>query len=159
MSNFSSLWSKTGIVFKRTVPNFFNVINSSKETLIGSTATISQPKNDLENGDSMLNNTFINWLQNIDKSLVHKVLADVGDIHANVLHLRYHSNSAVNSSGRAISGAHVNPAVTIAFATIPLHILAQIVGSAIATYIARVVYGIRSEIVMTKPLQGCTATF
>ncbi|XP_022852390.1 uncharacterized protein LOC111374016 [Olea europaea var. sylvestris] len=52
----------------------------------------------------MLNNTFINWLQNIDKSLVHKVLADVGDIHANVLHLRYHSNSAVNSSGSRPNG-------------------------------------------------------
>lgn len=41
----------------------------------GSTATRSLPKNDLENGDSMLNKTLFNSLHKINKSLVRKVHA------------------------------------------------------------------------------------
>ncbi|XP_019452694.1 PREDICTED: probable aquaporin NIP7-1 isoform X2 [Lupinus angustifolius] len=66
-----------------------------------------------------------------------------------------------------ISCAHVNPAVTIAFATlghfpwikVPIYIIAQTIGSVIATYIGSLVYGIKSEVVMTKPLQGCNSAF
>ncbi|KAL2458620.1 putative aquaporin NIP7-1 [Forsythia ovata] len=160
---------------------------SSSSDISGSTATSSQPKNDLENEDSMLNNTFFNLLHNIDKSLV-RIGRGVRDIRANVLHLWDHSNNALMGgevglmeyaataaltvivivfSIGGISGAHVNPAVTIAFATVgpfpwsevPLYILAQVGGSALATYIARLVYGIRSELMMTKPLHGCNAAF
>ncbi|XP_022874738.1 probable aquaporin NIP7-1 [Olea europaea var. sylvestris] len=162
---------------------------SSTPDILGSTATRSQPKNDLENGDSMLNETVFNSLHKIDKSLVRKVLAEalgtfvlmfcICAIIA-IMHLigleaglmEYAATAALTVtvivfSIGAISGAHVNPAVTIAFATVgpfpwsevPLYILAQIGGSTLATYIARLVYGIRSELVMTKPLQGCTAAF
>ncbi|KAK8467912.1 hypothetical protein PHAVU_007G178300 [Phaseolus vulgaris] len=66
-----------------------------------------------------------------------------------------------------ISCAHVNPAVTIAFATmgqfpwfkVPVYIIAQIVGSMSATYIGCLVYGIKSDAIMTMPLQGCTSAF
>ncbi|KAI3469524.1 hypothetical protein Pfo_026187 [Paulownia fortunei] len=67
----------------------------------------------------------------------------------------------------SISGAHVNPAVTIAFAAlgpfpwskVPLYILAQVGGSVLATYTGRLVYGIKPELMMTRPLHGCTAAF
>ncbi|XP_057485101.1 probable aquaporin NIP7-1 isoform X3 [Actinidia eriantha] len=67
----------------------------------------------------------------------------------------------------AISGAHVNPSVTIAFATfgqfpwskVPLYILAQLVGSVLATYVGKLVYGIKSELMTTRPLQGSTSAF
>ncbi|KAI4317759.1 hypothetical protein L6164_025602 [Bauhinia variegata] len=66
-----------------------------------------------------------------------------------------------------ISCAHVNPAVTIAFATsgqfpwskVPIYITAQTVGSVLATYIGGLVYGIRSDVMMTRPLQGCVSAF
>ncbi|CAL0320551.1 unnamed protein product [Lupinus luteus] len=66
-----------------------------------------------------------------------------------------------------ISCAHVNPAVTIAFATlghfpwikVPIYIIAQTIGSVVATYIGSLVYGIKSEVVMTQPLQGCNSAF
>ncbi|XP_058192435.1 probable aquaporin NIP7-1 isoform X1 [Rhododendron vialii] len=67
----------------------------------------------------------------------------------------------------AISGAHVNPAVTIAFATcgqfpwskVPLYIMAQGIGSVLATYVGKLVYGISSELLTTRPLQGSAAAF
>ncbi|KAM7462696.1 hypothetical protein LguiA_030817 [Lonicera macranthoides] len=66
-----------------------------------------------------------------------------------------------------ISGAHVNPAVTIAFAVagpfpwsnVPLYILAQIGGSVLATYAGKLVYGIKSELMITRPLSGCASSF
>ncbi|XP_027366479.1 probable aquaporin NIP7-1 isoform X1 [Abrus precatorius] len=66
-----------------------------------------------------------------------------------------------------ISCAHVNPAITIAFATIgqfpwlkvPVYIIAQTVGSMSATYIGSLVYGIKSDVMMTQPLQGCNSAF
>ncbi|KAH7857977.1 hypothetical protein Vadar_018541 [Vaccinium darrowii] len=67
----------------------------------------------------------------------------------------------------AISGAHVNPAVTIAFATsgqfpwskVPLYIIAQGIGSLLATYVGKLVYGINSELLTTKPVHGSSAAF
>ncbi|KAF7150271.1 hypothetical protein RHSIM_Rhsim02G0020700 [Rhododendron simsii] len=67
----------------------------------------------------------------------------------------------------AISGAHVNPAVTIAFATcgqfpwskVPLYIMAQGIGSVLATYVGKLVYGISSELMTTRPLHGSAAAF
>ncbi|XP_073128472.1 probable aquaporin NIP7-1 [Henckelia pumila] len=67
----------------------------------------------------------------------------------------------------SISGAHLNPAVTIAFAAVgpfpwpevPLYVLAQVGGSVSAAYIVPLVYGIEAEIMMTMPLHGCTAAF
>ncbi|KAL8209497.1 hypothetical protein R6Q57_006229 [Mikania cordata] len=66
-----------------------------------------------------------------------------------------------------ISGAHVNPSVTIAFATVgpfpwkrvPLYIVAQTAGCTIATYAATMVYGLKSEILMTRPLVGHNKAF
>ncbi|CAL5392948.1 unnamed protein product [Camellia sinensis] len=67
----------------------------------------------------------------------------------------------------AISGAHVNPSITFAFATlgqfpwsqVPLYIIAQIMGSTLATYVGSLVYGIKSELMITRPLQGSTTAF
>ncbi|XP_057426230.1 probable aquaporin NIP7-1 [Lotus japonicus] len=66
-----------------------------------------------------------------------------------------------------ISCAHVNPAVTIAFATIgqfpwfkvPIYIISQLVGSVLGTYIGSLVYGIKPDVMMTKPMQGCNSAF
>ncbi|KAL6293350.1 hypothetical protein ACE6H2_001492 [Prunus campanulata] len=67
----------------------------------------------------------------------------------------------------SISGAHVNPAVTVAFATlghfpwcrVPVYILAQTMGSALATYIGRLVYGIKPDLMTTRPLQSSASAF
>ncbi|GKV38574.1 hypothetical protein SLEP1_g46465 [Rubroshorea leprosula] len=66
-----------------------------------------------------------------------------------------------------ISGAHVNPAVTIAFATlghfpwsrVPFYILAQSFGALLATYAGVAIYGIKSDLMATRPAQGCTTAF
>uniref|UniRef100_A0A2C9W8Q2 Aquaporin n=1 Tax=Manihot esculenta TaxID=3983 RepID=A0A2C9W8Q2_MANES len=66
-----------------------------------------------------------------------------------------------------ISGAHVNPAVTIAFAAfghfswsrVPLYVLAQIVGSILATYVGKCIYGIKPELMATRPLRDCNSAF
>ncbi|XP_040996037.1 probable aquaporin NIP7-1 isoform X1 [Juglans microcarpa x Juglans regia] len=66
-----------------------------------------------------------------------------------------------------ISCAHVNPAVTLAFATfghfpwskVPFYILAQTLGSVLATCIGQSVYGLKSEILTTRPLHGCSSAF
>ncbi|XP_042502311.1 probable aquaporin NIP7-1 [Macadamia integrifolia] len=67
----------------------------------------------------------------------------------------------------SISGAHVNPSVTIAFASlgafpwskVPLYILAQMLGSVIGTYVGKSVYGIDTEMMTTHPLQGRSTAF
>ncbi|RXH70503.1 hypothetical protein DVH24_013249, partial [Malus domestica] len=67
----------------------------------------------------------------------------------------------------SISGAHVNPAVTLAFATfghfpwsrVPLYTLAQTLGSVLATYIGRLIYGIKPDLLTTRPLQSCASAF
>ncbi|KAM7488700.1 hypothetical protein LguiB_026184 [Lonicera macranthoides] len=66
-----------------------------------------------------------------------------------------------------ISGAHVNPAVTLASAVagafpwseVPLYVLAQVGGSVLATYVAKSVYGINPELFITRPLRGCSEAF
>ncbi|KAH7573722.1 hypothetical protein ACOSP7_007560 [Xanthoceras sorbifolium] len=66
-----------------------------------------------------------------------------------------------------ISGAHVNPAVTIAFAIfdhfpwsrVPFYILAQTVGSVLGTYVGKSVYGVKTDLMATHPLQGCVSAF
>ncbi|CAH1450880.1 unnamed protein product [Lactuca virosa] len=66
-----------------------------------------------------------------------------------------------------ISGAHINPAVTIAFATVgpfpwrrvPLYIVAQVAGCAMATYAGVLVYGMKPEVMTTRPLLGSNAAF
>ncbi|XP_047975555.1 probable aquaporin NIP7-1 isoform X2 [Salvia hispanica] len=58
-----------------------------------------------------------------------------------------------------ISGAHINPAVTIAFATagpfpwskVPLYVIAQVGGSVLATYAGQFVYDIKPELMLTTP--------
>ncbi|KAL1543212.1 putative aquaporin NIP7-1 [Salvia divinorum] len=58
-----------------------------------------------------------------------------------------------------ISGAHINPAVTIAFATagpfpwckVPLYVVAQVGGSVLATYAGQFVYDIKPELMLTTP--------
>ncbi|CAN0886889.1 Probable aquaporin NIP7-1 [Linum grandiflorum] len=67
----------------------------------------------------------------------------------------------------SISGAHVNPAVTVAFATfghfpwprVPFYILSQTIGSILATYIGKSVYGIDPDLMATRPLQNCASSF
>ncbi|MBA0801275.1 hypothetical protein Gohar_011649 [Gossypium harknessii] len=67
----------------------------------------------------------------------------------------------------SISGAHVNPAVTIAIAAfgyfpwsrVPLYILAQILGSVLATLMGEFVYGINSDVMETQPSQGSQSAF
>ncbi|KAF9678048.1 hypothetical protein SADUNF_Sadunf08G0171400 [Salix dunnii] len=67
----------------------------------------------------------------------------------------------------SISGAHVNPAVTIALAIfghfpwsrVPLYILAQTVGSVSATYVGSSVYGVKTELMTTRPALGCSSAF
>ncbi|KAL6581791.1 hypothetical protein OROMI_005805 [Orobanche minor] len=67
----------------------------------------------------------------------------------------------------SISGAHVNPAATIAFAAVgpfpwskvPLYILGQVGGSVLATYAGRLVYGVKADVMMTRPLHGATSAF
>nr|DAD19440.1 TPA_asm: hypothetical protein HUJ06_020903 [Nelumbo nucifera] len=66
-----------------------------------------------------------------------------------------------------ISGGHLNPSVTIAFATVghfpwskvPLYISAQMVGSVFATYVGESVYGIKADILTTRPLQSRATAF
>ncbi|KAK4372463.1 hypothetical protein RND71_007847 [Anisodus tanguticus] len=61
-----------------------------------------------------------------------------------------------------ISGAHINPAVTLAFAAVghfPMVQVAQVGGSILATYKGKLVYGLKAEFVTTKPLHGCTSAF
>ncbi|XP_049406306.1 probable aquaporin NIP7-1 [Solanum stenotomum] len=66
-----------------------------------------------------------------------------------------------------ISGAHINPAVTLAFAAVghfpwskvPLYVVAQVGGSVVATYTGKLVYGLKAEFVTTKPLHSCTSAF
>ncbi|GFP83988.1 probable aquaporin nip7-1 [Phtheirospermum japonicum] len=67
----------------------------------------------------------------------------------------------------SISGAHVNPAVTIAFAMlgpfpwarVPMYIVGQVGGSVLATYAGKFVYGVKAEVMMTRPLHGSTSAF
>ncbi|KAL1151906.1 hypothetical protein V6Z11_A09G071600 [Gossypium hirsutum] len=67
----------------------------------------------------------------------------------------------------SISGAHVNPALTIAFTAfgyfpwsrVPLYILAQILGSIMAALMGEFIYGIKSDVLTTRPGQGCQAAF
>jgi len=42
---------------------------------------------------------------------------------------------------------------------VPIYIIAQTIGSLMATYIGSLVYGIKSEVMMTQPLQGCNSAF
>ncbi|OIS98893.1 PREDICTED: probable aquaporin NIP7-1 [Nicotiana attenuata] len=66
-----------------------------------------------------------------------------------------------------ISGAHINPAVTLAFAAVghfpwskvPFYVVAQVGGSILATYTGKLVYGLKAEFVITRPLHGCTSAF
>ncbi|KAL6191123.1 hypothetical protein ACLB2K_037515 [Fragaria x ananassa] len=66
-----------------------------------------------------------------------------------------------------ISGAHVNPAVTVAFATlghfpwsrVPLYTMAQTLGSVLAALVGELVYGIKSDLMLTKPVQSCVSAF
>ncbi|XVF39406.1 hypothetical protein PTKIN_Ptkin01aG0032300 [Pterospermum kingtungense] len=67
----------------------------------------------------------------------------------------------------SISGAHVNPAVTVAVAAfgyfpwprVPLYVMAQILGSVLATFMAEFIYGIKSDLMATRPSQGCLSAF
>lgn len=42
---------------------------------------------------------------------------------------------------------------------VPIYIIAQTIGSLMATYIGGLVYGIKSDVMMTQPLQGCNSAF
>ncbi|XP_039015872.1 probable aquaporin NIP7-1 [Hibiscus syriacus] len=67
----------------------------------------------------------------------------------------------------SISGAHVNPALTIAFAAfgffpwskVPLYILAQVLGSILATLMGEFIYGTKSDLLTTRPSHGCQGAF
>ncbi|KAL8128756.1 hypothetical protein V2J09_017911 [Rumex salicifolius] len=67
----------------------------------------------------------------------------------------------------SISGAHINPANTIAFAVfghfpwskVPFYMAAQVAGSTLATYIGKLVYGLKPDALLTVPYRGCAAAF
>lgn len=42
---------------------------------------------------------------------------------------------------------------------VSLYILAQTGGSILGSYVGELVYGIKPEALMTRPIQGCTAAF
>ncbi|CAA7388724.1 unnamed protein product [Spirodela intermedia] len=66
-----------------------------------------------------------------------------------------------------ISGAHVNPSITIAFATIgefpwskvPYYVAAQMVGSTMAAYVGKLVYKTPPEFAATRPTRGSMTAF
>ncbi|GAB4843452.1 hypothetical protein Ancab_013414 [Ancistrocladus abbreviatus] len=66
-----------------------------------------------------------------------------------------------------ISGAHINPAITIAFAMfghfpwpkVPFYVTAQMLGAISATYVGGFIYGVEPELLITHPIQGCRAAF
>ncbi|KAH9321482.1 hypothetical protein KI387_016121, partial [Taxus chinensis] len=66
-----------------------------------------------------------------------------------------------------ISGAHINPSVTLAFAAVgqfpwwqvPAYVVAQFTGGFLGSYIAKIVYGVKGELGTTKPSQGCVRAF
>lgn len=135
-------------------------------------------------------NTYLHFLANkIDLNFARMVMAEVVGTFilmfcvCGIIASTQHQNGAVGLleyaatagltvvviifSIGSISCAHVNPAITIAFATIghfpwskvPIYIIAQTIGSLMATYIGSLVYGIKSEVMMTQPLQGCNSAF
>ncbi|GAB2247916.1 hypothetical protein Droror1_Dr00007798 [Drosera rotundifolia] len=67
----------------------------------------------------------------------------------------------------SISGAHVNPAVTIAFASLGhfpwlkvlLYVGAQVLGSIMGTYVGKLVYGVAPELLTTQPNHSSVAAF
>lgn len=67
----------------------------------------------------------------------------------------------------SISGAHINPAGTIAFAVwghfpwvkVPFYIGAQLLGSIMATYMGKLVYGVKPEVLLTQPILSTTSAF
>ncbi|XP_073027828.1 probable aquaporin NIP7-1 [Primulina eburnea] len=162
-----------------------------------STSTRFQPTNDHEigyiappsNGNILMNNTLLKHLCEINPTLLRKVMAEalgtfllmfcIGGIIGNMAFMgikaglmEYAVTAALTVivlvfSIGSISGAHLNPAVTIAFATVGpfplsealLYVLAQVGGSVLAAYIVPLVYGIEAEIMMTRPLHGCAAAF
>lgn len=42
---------------------------------------------------------------------------------------------------------------------VPLYIFAQTVGSTMATYIGKLIYNIKSDLMITRPLQGSVSAF
>ncbi|KAL0348809.1 UNVERIFIED_CONTAM: putative aquaporin NIP7-1 [Sesamum angustifolium] len=42
---------------------------------------------------------------------------------------------------------------------VPFYVLAQVGGSVLATYTGKLVYSIKPEVMMTRPLHGCTSAF
>lgn len=42
---------------------------------------------------------------------------------------------------------------------VPVYTLAQTLGSALATYIGRHIYGIKPDLMTTRPLQSCASAF
>ncbi|KAL0388651.1 UNVERIFIED_CONTAM: putative aquaporin NIP7-1 [Sesamum radiatum] len=171
--------------------------DSSSADISNRASTSSQPKNDRElgyittssNGNVARNNHFLKFPKQINTSLVRKVLAEalgtfilmfcIGGIVANMHFmgveaglLEYAATAGLTVtvivfSIGSISGAHVNPAVTMAFAAVgpfpwsevPFYVLAQVGGSVLATYTGKLVYSIKPEVMMTRPLHGCTSAF
>ncbi|CAN8269926.1 unnamed protein product [Cochlearia groenlandica] len=66
-----------------------------------------------------------------------------------------------------ISGAHLNPSITIAFAVfggfpwsrVPLYITAQTLGATVATLVGMSVYGVNANLLSTKPAFGSVSAF
>ncbi|XP_058076986.1 probable aquaporin NIP7-1 isoform X1 [Magnolia sinica] len=66
-----------------------------------------------------------------------------------------------------ISGAHMNPSITIAFATlgqfpwcrVPIYVTAQMLGSVSATYVGKFVYNMHADFANTRPVHGLKTAF
>ncbi|XP_078448125.1 NOD26-like intrinsic protein 7;1 [Wolffia australiana] len=66
-----------------------------------------------------------------------------------------------------ISGAHVNPSITLAFAAlgrfpwskVPFYVAAQFLGSTMAAFLGKTVYKTPAELAATRPVTGTAAAF
>ncbi|KAL3626224.1 hypothetical protein CASFOL_029773 [Castilleja foliolosa] len=171
--------------------------DSSSPDISTGTSTSNQPKNDPESGyiptssneNVLTNKSFMHLPCGIDSILVRMVMAEaigtfmlvfcIGGIIGNIQLMgikdglmEYAATAGLTViiivfTIGSISGAHVNPAVTIAFAMlgpfpwsrVPMYIFGQVLGSVLGTYAGKLVYGVKAEVMMTRPLHGSTSAF
>ncbi|GER44730.1 aquaporin NIP1.1 [Striga asiatica] len=148
--------------------------DSSSSDVLAITSTSSQPISDQESGYIVASNAENAPRKTVDWILVRMVMAEalgtfmlvfcIGGIIGNMQFMKierglmeYAATAGLTVivivfSMGSISGAHINPSV-------PLYVAAQVGGSVLATYAGKFVYGIKAEVMMTRPIQGSTSAF